>query len=285
MKTIEHLSLVLLIFLLISYNQVRGQNSNFAFFYNLDFIKDTTDLESRQKELMVLWSGPEMSMFQSYNGYLRDSVLNHYLNIAKDNDNNKRPAGSTDINKMLQEMNQFPVPLFSYKVVKHKNKGEINNFRKIFRTDYMYQESMGGITWTIEKEAKEILGYQCNLATCTYGGRKFMAWFAPELPLDDGPYIFQGLPGLIFELYDSECNFHFTLIGLERKSINIENYLPDNYLKVNKLKFFSIEDEYKKNVFSQMSEADAQRVSPSDALRVQERVKSENNRLELIIDN
>ena len=31
-------------------------------------------------------------------------------------------------------------------------------------------------------------------------GRKWTAWFSPEIPIQDGPYKFRGLPGLIVKI-------------------------------------------------------------------------------------
>jgi hypothetical protein len=40
---------------------------------------------------------------------------------------------------------------------------------------------------------------------------------AKEIPINNGPYIFQNLPGLILELEDSDNNFHFTAIAMDKK--------------------------------------------------------------------
>jgi len=44
------------------------------------------------------------------------------------------------------------------------------------------------------------------------GGRHWIAWFAPSIPISEGPYKFSGLPGLIIKLSDSNnfWNFEFT---------------------------------------------------------------------------
>lgn len=31
-------------------------------------------------------------------------------------------------------------------------------------------------------------------ATCDFAGRKWIAWFTTEIPIQDGPYKFYGLP-------------------------------------------------------------------------------------------
>ncbi|WP_312075254.1 GLPGLI family protein [Chryseobacterium sp.] len=71
------------------------------------------------------------------------------------------------------------------------------------------------MTWTIEKETKEVSSLRVQKATAKFGGRKWTAWFAKEIPFQEGPYKFHGLPGMIVELYDNKENFHFTLVKSE----------------------------------------------------------------------
>lgn len=94
--------------------------------------------------------------------------------------------------------------------------------------DYFLIPSQDKIQWKIEKEKKIIQNYALQKATTDFGGRKWTAWFDNEIPFQEGPYKFRGLPGLIFEIYDSENIFHYTLI----KSANIsETYDTSNFLE------------------------------------------------------
>ncbi len=77
---------------------------------------------------------------------------------------------------------------------------------------YSYDEEQVSFDWdTTSKEEKIIHGYRCHKATCIYGGRVYTAWFSPELSYKLGPYVFGGLPGLIFEIADAEGEFVFSL--------------------------------------------------------------------------
>lgn len=60
-----------------------------------------------------------------------------------------------------------------------------------------------------------ILGYHCMLATTQFRGRTYSAWFALDIPINDGPWKFHGLPGLILKVEDSKGIFTFNAIGLE----------------------------------------------------------------------
>lgn len=74
-----------------------------------------------------------------------------------------------------------------------------------------YTEKLPLFNWEIGNEKKKILGYSCIKATVKHRKRNYIAWFTNEIPFQDGPYKFSGLPGLIVEIYDDKSNFIFTL--------------------------------------------------------------------------
>lgn len=90
-----------------------------------------------------------------------------------------------------------------------------NNF------DYFALKSNDRLDWKVEKDLKTVQGYNLQKAVCTFGGRDWTAWFAEDLPIPEGPYKFRGLPGLIFELYDSASDFTYTLVR--------SMYLPNTF--------------------------------------------------------
>ena len=67
-------------------------------------------------------------------------------------------------------------------------------------------------------EKRKIGAFDCQRAETEYGGRKWIAWFTTEIPFQDGPYVFQGLPGLILEIKDENNNFLFTLNQIKKES-------------------------------------------------------------------
>ena len=86
----------------------------------------------------------------------------------------------------------------------------ISNFQKLFSIKIDEH-----LIWQIQNETKVILGMKAQKATTTYGGRNWVAWFTNEIPLQEGPYIFHGLPGLITEIHDIQNNYTFSLIQIK----------------------------------------------------------------------
>jgi GLPGLI family protein len=59
------------------------------------------------------------------------------------------------------------------------------------------------ISFTMSKEKSEsILGFPTSIATATWRGRRFIFYYSSLIPVNDGPYKFFGLPGLILKVED-----------------------------------------------------------------------------------
>lgn len=82
----------------------------------------------------------------------------------------------------------------------------------VLLNDFFKIESKDEMTWELSSETKTIGNYKLQKATTKFGDRKWTAWFNTEITLNEGPYKFLGLPGLIFEITDDKQNFKFTLI-------------------------------------------------------------------------
>jgi len=118
-----------------------------------------------------------------------------------------------------------------------KQKGITNVFFNDPDGKLRYEEKVQ-MTWVLYGETKIINGIKCQMAAINKYGRRWIAYFSKDYPQSLGPYKFTGLPGLIFELYDTKGDYHFTLTKVEKFTDDIEyslggyrNYPKDKYLK------------------------------------------------------
>ena len=85
------------------------------------------------------------------------------------------------------------------------------------------------IIWELENVTKTILNYQVQKAKGYFKGNRIEAWFAKELPYQDGPWKFNGLPGLILEVSIPAVNL-FIECNKISKINSIDLNLPSNDL-------------------------------------------------------
>ena len=92
---------------------------------------------------------------------------------------------------------------------------------KIESVNFGYKENNPPMKWKLINEEKEILSQKCFKAITSFRGRNFIAWYTKDIPINDGPYKFSGLPGLILEVYDDNENFHYKPLAIINKNQEI----------------------------------------------------------------
>ena len=111
--------------------------------------------------------------------------------------------------------------------------------------EHFYTEPLDEIEWEIGDSTKSILGYECIMAETDFHGRHWTAWFAPEIPVQDGPWKLCGLPGMILEAKDSSGQHSFTADGIEMTDIEIKPvYNEKNYEKVSRLAMLAAQRKF-----------------------------------------
>ncbi|HBK70462.1 MAG TPA: GLPGLI family protein [Flavobacteriaceae bacterium] len=135
-------------------------------------------------------------------------------------------------------------PMFFY-----NNKKEFY-FREIFSNEtLLVEEDEFEWKWDLHSETKKIGKFICQKATIDFRGRSYTAWFTNEIPVPFGPWKFQGLSGLILEVYDTDKVFHITsskiqigekvdcMINIDKeslkKAISITEYLNEKEKIIN----------------------------------------------------
>lgn len=149
-------------------------------------------------------------------------------------------------------------------------------------TEYIYEKPNPVNDWKIFDEYKEVERNILTKATLNYAGRIWEAWFFNDINIPNGSDVFNGLPGLIFELRDQTNSFHFTLIGLKQ---GVSSYWETSSLEAKEVyakDFAKIKENYRQNPIFQMETMGAvidaeNRKKILDAYRE----KRNNNRMEL----
>ena len=176
---------------------------------------------------------------------------------------------------------------FQYQILKKRNKGELLYLYKIpgMNDRFYYDQSMDLFDWKIHTETKRIKKYLVQKATTSFAGRNYTAWFSPELPIPDGPYKFNGLPGLILEIGDEKGFWSFEFFGLEKLSSNERFKLSMNlFQKMSKSELTNLVYEYRRDPMGYANNPNvhiAPEVHKKYIESFTEMLKSENNPIEL----
>ena len=80
--------------------------------------------------------------------------------------------------------------------------------------------------WELTDKEEENSGYICKVAKGTFLGRDWVIWYTEEIPINIGPWLLWGTPGLIVYAMDSENIVNFRLLGVER--IEQSRFYKDN---------------------------------------------------------
>ncbi|MCL2739102.1 MAG: GLPGLI family protein [Bacteroidales bacterium] len=118
-------------------------------------------------------------------------------------------------------------------VFKNWPAGSVTVTDRVMMDSYVYTEPANEIRWEILPDTDVILSYTCQKAVTTFRGRVYEAWFAPDIPINEGPWKFGGLPGLILKVSDTRQHYVFECIALEQTPTQME-YADLDYLKTNR---------------------------------------------------
>lgn len=223
---------ILLIFMFTT-SLVFAQNQRFTYEYS--FKMDSLHKENVEKEIMNLDITKEGSNFYSALLISRDSLFKAQFERGKASQS------------MVFDMTKIKQAKVNFRVSKDYPNLETVYHTSISASNIALKEQ-NKINWTISPETKNIEGFKVQKATTTFGGRNWIAWFTNDIQIQDGPYKFCGLPGLILSVGDDKGDHVFNLVG--SKKLNYEPLMISSSMKeifVTNEKFNQLWNEYKKD--------------------------------------
>ena len=262
-----------LLFLLISFCATAQTN---RFIYDVEFRKDSTSQITTKQNYHMDITGNEI-LYYSRDYFVADSLMKNNIPFPAD------------------------LKLSASTILKHKKGSSTFNEYDLLESTVLDLQTEDTQTWILTSEKKQVDNLTLQKATTTWGGRNWMAWFAKEIPFQEGPYKFHGLPGLIIEVSDDQNNYKFSLA----KSENIKESAEDPMMeyaqeisvpvtwekyKATKLKFYESPVGFMKNANGRSGNSDfflndGTVVSVTNSREINERfrksLKTFNNPIEL----
>lgn len=199
---------------------------NQRFIYDYTFVSDSTAKDQSKTEMMYLDVVSKGSEFYSRDKFITDSLVF------------ERSKSSTP------DYRGIKYGAIPYIVEKSYPDYTIRFINRIYGDDYKVADNRK-LNWKISPEKEKIGEFNVQKASLDFGGRKWIAWFAADIPIQDGPYKFHGLPGLIVKISDETHSHIFELKGINKTKENI-GWISDRNKKMARNSLSVGTDQYKK---------------------------------------
>lgn len=207
--------------------------------YSLYCAPNSNELDKKMSINFDLYIKDSLSYFAEAKTVQADSV--YYSLFLR----SEKPGGQ--IQELMSEIGKAPKPFYYYRLYNYSYKGvylyidRVNNM-------HAYSAPIDKMNWILEDSSKVMNGYVAKKAQCNFKGRAYTAWYTEEIPIPVGPYKFNGLPGLILDIADSEEHFRFSFNGFEVGDFSVAiAEIDDGIEHLSKDAFMSLKKEYYKN--------------------------------------
>lgn len=170
---------------------------------------DTLKSGKTRTENMLLFLGKNASLYTSYDK-IRYEISQDQKYRAKmmANTSNGRPVAM-----VIDNSNGEWLTTSSYLYFSKENK--LFTKEVIALQSYLMEEKAPQINWKITKDTTSFSGVSCKKAIANFEGKNWIAWFAPSLPFQTGPWKLNSLPGLIIDAYEENKLIQFQFAGIE----------------------------------------------------------------------
>lgn len=208
--------------------------------YELKFMPDTLERDKFKTQTMVLRMNTKgISVYQEYGKFRSDSVTAARTRNGK--------IKLSDSNEAIKYQTKARDNITIAKSWPEKHKILVRELIGLDGTFY-YTEDKTDFGWEVDfTQTKEIGGYTCHSAKGSYAGRDYQAWFTPEIPISDGPWLFCGLPGLILEVSSLYKEFLYTCMSIQAGTGPVSLRSLDTAFKTTRERFLKAKERYKVN--------------------------------------
>ncbi|MBB4806418.1 GLPGLI family protein [Chryseobacterium defluvii] len=211
--------LIYTLIFIISFISFSAQNAKAVMEINYEMkqISDSTNRKNAAVMEFTLFCNKEESV------YYNKDAKNFYDALNKNTGNKKNWTISNTAG-----MPKFPKVRGSV----HKIREKLSVSLPVAKDIYQFEEPE--LKWEVLQETKEIKGFKCQLAkTITDTHDTFYAWFARDIPIQDGPFRFKGLTGLILEVYNKNKTIEIYATDIKKSDAVME---PIDYGRAIELK-------------------------------------------------
>lgn len=182
-----------------------AKSQSHRFVYDVEYKKDSTsDLTTKENYLLDIDKNEVLYYTRDF--FVADSLINNNIPFPKS------------------------MKLNTSTIIAHKIGNNDFDEYDLLENTILKLQTKDSQNWKLSDEKKQIKNITLQKATTNWGGRNWTAWFTTEIPFQEGPYKFHGLPGLIVEVFDDKSNYRFELA----KSENIAKLEENQFIAMSK---------------------------------------------------
>lgn len=215
--------------------------------YHEQLMRGNTEFFERDVTMLLLVNSEQSKFYNQHTEYL-DSLKSTPSGRAKE-----KQMFDIAVRRYIESKDESVMSAVVYNSFTYIFKDYIKGLSTVYDKAGMiesgvYSEPFSELAWEIADSTKTILGYECIKATADYHGRRWTAWFAPDIPVQDGPWKLRGLPGLILEATEAKGHHSFVADGIERCDQPMYPiYDKDKYDKMTRLELLRSLRNYRDN--------------------------------------
>ena len=226
--------------------------------YDRQVIQDTLNPLNVENDYLTLQAGKNASAFYSAEYRVEDSLITFsdtekFLLLNRDEERRKRRA------RLEKEV-----------IFRRHDIDQTWSHLRFDLTNWILYESLEKPNWVITDETDIILGFPCIKATTNFRGREWIAFFTPDIPVQEGPWKLYGLPGLILKAYDSKRHYFYEAKDINSKSPGLVEYVnySDRLVLKDRIKSLKLRNEAKKKDIRQiMTHAFGIKIKPNPQMK------------------
>lgn len=235
-KTLISIAVLSILFISINFQYVEAQSESDKAFLRAVYLftqkNYTRESLSSRTDTMALDIGFRLSEFYDMTAFAKDSLRKFVF--QPDRVKSVTLIKNQQIVESVINVSQtgsgnviLPNSYISFTIYKDRDKNHVYTLDKELvglETSVFLNEEIHPQLWTIESDTCRILNYLCNKATTKFRGREYEVYFAPDIPVNEGPWKLYGLPGLILSAKTTDGVFSFQAIGIQNvndKSVSI----------------------------------------------------------------
>jgi GLPGLI family protein len=212
--------------------------------YQFKYLTDSIKMTYNDKNLYIVLVGENLTKGYCYKTFYVDSMkstpsgnqaLAEMISDRLRNAPANAPLSYIEETVNLRSRGDFPAYL--YKDYKRKKITVTDNVSTHY---FKYEEDLIPLDWTISEDMMTVLDYPCQKATCSFRGRDWEAWFAPDIPVSEGPWKFHGLPGLIMKVQDTQSHYSFEMNGIQQLNEPIYIKIEKIHQKTDRISFLRL---------------------------------------------